>query len=340
MAFVSDLSYFLPERIVSNQDLAAQNPDWNMENVARKTGIQSRRIAAEDETASDLAFAAAERIFSAGAVRREEIDYLLFCTQSPDYLLPASACILQDRLRLPVRIGAFDFNQGCSGYIYGIQLADALARAGAANKVLLLTGETYSKYIHPRDRSVRVLFGDAATATIICARGSGAKIVATEVGTDGSGHQNLIVPAGAARKPASPETCQRVEDANGNCRTAENLYMDGQELFAFTLKRVPQVVERLLQKTGLALEEVDSFIFHQANAFMNQHLRTKMKLPEEKVPLAMEDIGNTVSNTIPVALARVGERFAPGDKIVLVGFGVGYSWGACLIEWGGVHISA
>jgi 3-oxoacyl-[acyl-carrier-protein] synthase III len=338
-AHIVGVSFCLPERVLTNQDLQAENPAWDMERIAQKTGIESRRIAAADQTAADLAFAAAESLFANGTVRRDEIDYLLFCTQSADYVLPASSCILQDRLGLSVHCGAIDFNQGCSGYIYGLQLANALVSSGSAHNVLLLTGETYSKYIHPRDRSVRVLFGDAATATVISADKPGARIVATEVGTDGTGCNNLIVPIGGARRRSSAELTQEFCDQNGSVRSAANLFMDGQELFAFTLKRVPALVDRLLEKTGLAAEEVDTYVFHQANAFMNERLRSKMRLPKEKVPLLLSDVGNTVSNTIPLTLARIASQLSSGDKVMLVGFGVGYSWGACLLEWAEVEVA-
>jgi 3-oxoacyl-[acyl-carrier-protein] synthase-3 len=338
-AHLRSVAVHLPAKVVTNEQLHAENPGWDMARIAAKTGIESRRIAAADETAADLAFAAAERLFANSTVQRDEIDYLLFCTQSPDYRLPASACILQDRLRLSVNCGAIDFNQGCSGYIYGLQLANALVSSRTAHNVLLLTGETYSKYIHPQDRSVRVLFGDAATASIISADTQGARIIATEVGTDGTGYNNLIVPMGGARKRSGAESPQEFCDENGSIRSEENLFMDGQELFAFTLKRVPALVARLLQKTGLAAEEIDTYVFHQANAFMNEHLRTKMRLPKEKVPLSLQDVGNTVSNTIPLTLSRIAPQLSSGSKVMLIGFGVGYSWGAALLEWGKVAVS-
>jgi 3-oxoacyl-[acyl-carrier-protein] synthase-3 len=339
MAHISDISCHLPDRVVTNEELHRENPDWDTERIAGKTGIESRRIAAEGETASDLAYFAAERLFGKSSVRRQDIDYLIFCTQSPDYLLPASACILQDRLGLPVQCGAIDINQGCSGYVYGLQLANALVASGTAKNVLLLTGETYSKYIHPRDRSVRVLFGDAGTASVIGTVERGAKFVTSVVGTDGSGYRNLIVPAGASRYPLGDSSSHETRDDNGNVRTDANLFMDGQELFTFTLRRVPALVEALLVRCDLTANEIDAFVFHQANTFMNEHLRTKMHLPKEKVPMALRDVGNTVSNTLPLTLAQVGHNFTPGNKIALVGFGVGYSWGACLLEWGDVALS-
>jgi 3-oxoacyl-[acyl-carrier-protein] synthase-3 len=338
-AYLRALAAHLPETVVTNEQLQAENPSWDMQRVADKTGIDSRRIAADDQTASDLAFAAAERLFANSTVQRNKIDYLLFCTQSPDYLLPTSACILQDRLRLSVSCGAIDFNQGCSGYIYGLQLAKALVSSGTASNVLLLTGETYSKYIHPQDRSVRVLFGDAATASVISAAKQGARIIDIEVGTDGSGCSNLIVPIGGARHRFSVEPPLETCDENGSIRSGANLFMDGQELFSFTLKRVPALIMGLLAKTGFTADAVDAYVFHQANAFMNEHLRAKMHLPKEKVPLLLKDVGNTVSNTIPLTLSRIAPQLSPGNKVMLVGFGVGYSWGACMLEWGTVEVS-
>jgi 3-oxoacyl-[acyl-carrier-protein] synthase-3 len=184
---------------------------------------------------------------------------------------------------------------------------------------------------------VRVLFGDAATATVITAHQGGARIVASEVGTDGSGCANLIVPIGGARRRPSPEKPPAISDENGSIRSDANLYMNGQELFAFTLKRVPEVINRLLAKTRLTADAIDMYVFHQANAFMNEHLRTKLHLPKEKVPLLFKDVGNTVSNTIPLVLSQIAPQLVCGSKVMLVGFGVGYSWGACLLEWGPIH---
>ncbi len=336
-AYIKAISYFLPATAVSNQQLQTENPDWDMARVAAKTGIDCRHIAGADETASDLAFGAASKLLSGAGIERSAIDFLLFCTQSPDYALPASACILQDRLGLSQGCGALDFNQGCSGYIYGLYLASAMVRAGMAHNVLLLTGETYSKYIHPRDRSVRVLFGDAGTATLVTAEAGGASILDGCLGTDGGGAANLMVPISGARNPRhgiAPE----VTDAAGCVRTGENLFMDGQELFGFTLKRVPALIQDTLQKNRMSAEDVRMYVFHQANAFMNEHLRKKAKIPCEKAPLCMEDVGNTVSNTIPLTLCRSAHELVTGDKVMLVGFGVGYSWGSCVLSWGDVAL--
>jgi 3-oxoacyl-[acyl-carrier-protein] synthase-3 len=336
-AYVAGIAYALPAREVTNADLQAEHPDWDMPRVAEKVGIHARRIAAPDETAADLGFAAARRLIDGMGIDPASIDALLFCTQSPDYLLPTTACVLQDRLGLPTSCAAFDFNQGCSGYVYGLWLAKALVGSGEARRVLVVTAETYSKFIHPRDRSVRVLFGDGASATLVTDDPAGARIGACTLGTDGSGYENLIVPAGGARRPACAATRVEHTDENGSVRSAEHLFMDGPELFAFTLKRVPEVVRATLARARLDVDAVDWYVFHQANAFMNEHLRAKLKIPKSKAPLHLERFGNTVSSTIPIALHEAAPAFHAGDRVLLVGFGVGYSWGAALLDWGAVR---
>jgi len=337
-AYISGITFVLPECVVTNQQLQEENPDWEVARIESKTGIKARHIAAENETALDLAVLAGKKLIQGLRIDPATIDTLLLCTQSPDFALPATACILQDKLGLPTTCAALDFNQGCSGYIYGLYLAKALVASESAKNVLLITSETYSKYIHPRDRSVRVLFGDGATATLITADSNGARIGACVLGTDGAGWNNLIVPAGRARSPYSDATKKETTDESGCTRSPENLFMDGQELFAFTLKRIPPLVEAILEKSKVAKDDVQWFVMHQANTFMNEHLRVKLKVPKERAPLCMEDVGNTVSCTIPLAMCRVGKSFQTGDKVMLVGFGVGYSWGATMLDWNDVKL--
>lgn len=336
-ATIAAIEYHLPEDLLTNDQLASEFPDWSVEKIEEKTGIACRRIAGEGECSSDLAVAAAEKLFRRGDVRRNEIDYLLFCTQSPDYFLPTTACLLQSRLGLPNGIGAIDFNLGCSGYVYGLGLATALIEAGQARNVLLLTAETYSKFIHPGDKSVRTLFGDAGAATLIrgdagCATPAIGPFV---YGTDGRGAANLIVPMGGFRQPHCPGQLPEVDD-QGNMRTRQNLYMNGAEIFRFTLESVPKSVHSLLARAEKTLADIDLFVFHQANRFMLEHLQRKMKIPPEKFYVSFKEYGNTVSSTIPIALAdALAEgRMRSGDLVMLVGFGVGYSWGATLVRWG------
>ena len=332
-AAVRAIEFFLPEATLSTSQLADKFPDWSVEKIDRKTGIQCRHIAGPDECASDLAVAAARKLFSSGACHPGDIDYVLLCTQSPDYFLPTTACLVQDRLGIPQSAGALDFNLGCSGYIYGLGLAEGLISSNQASSVLLLTAETYSKFLNPADRSVRTIFGDAAAATLLVARDSSAPIIGPFVyGTDGSGGSNLMVPAGGMRLPHSTATATETADDHGNTRAQDNLFMDGPEIFNFTLSAVPDSIQKLLVKANVSLDQVDLFVFHQANRYMLDHLRKRMAIPSEKFVLAMEDCGNTVSSTIPIALkhAAANGQLSKDSIVMLVGFGVGYSWGATL----------
>jgi len=333
-AALSAIEYYLPAAKLSTADLSAEFPEWAPEKIDEKTGIHERHLAAPGECSSDLAVAAAQKLFASGACKPESIDYVLLCTQSPDYFLPTTACLVQDRLGIPTTAGALDFNLGCSGYIYGLGLAEGLISSRQASNVLLLTAETYSKFLHPRDRSVRTIFGDAAAATWLTADDS-PSIGPFVYGTDGSGGPNLIVPAGGSRRPRTAESAIAVEDESGNVRSADNLYMNGAEIFNFTLDAVPKSVEALLKKALLSLSDIDLFVFHQANKYMLEHLRKRLKIAPEKFPVSMRNCGNTVSCTIPIALKQsdLEGRLAEGALVMLVGFGVGYSWGATLLRW-------
>jgi 3-oxoacyl-[acyl-carrier-protein] synthase-3 len=330
------IEYYLPARTVSNEDLAKEFPGWSVAKIQGKTGIVERHIAAPEECSSDLASAAARKLFDSGVCAPGDVDYLLLCTQSPDYFLPTTACLVQDRLGIPTCAGALDFNLGCSGYVYGLGLAEGLIKTGQANQILLITAETYSKFIHPGDKSVRTLFGDAAAATLLAgAPQERPHKTAYVLRTDGRGAKNLIVPAGGLRRRYSAQTAEPFRDDSGNVRASENLYMDGAEIFNFTLQTIPECVEALLARTGKALNEVDLFVFHQANQYMLEHLRKKLKIPAEKFYLFLAHCGNTVSSTIPIALkqAFTEGHLKDGDVVMLVGFGVGYSWGATLLQW-------
>ena len=335
-AALAAIEYYLPSQVLSTEDLSAEFPEWSVQKIDSKTGIYARHIAAEGECASDMAVAAAQKLFASGACEPQSIDYLLLCTQSPDYFLPTTACLVQDRLGIPTSAGALDFNLGCSGYIYGLGLAQGLIASGQASSVLLLTAETYSKFLNRGDRSVRTIFGDAAAATLLVAKDSPAPLIGPFVyGTDGSGGANLIVPAGGLRRPRSPETAVPQEDEGGNTRSPDDLYMNGAEIFNFTIAAVPESVHALMQKAGCALEDIDLAVFHQANKYMLDHLRKRMKIPAEKFQVTMSHCGNTVSSTIPIALkhAACEGPLRSGSLVLLVGFGVGYSWGATLLRW-------
>ena len=336
-AAIRAIEYHLPERILDNVALAAQFTDWPVEKIQSKTGIAQRRIAAPGECASDLAAQAAEKLLARMPEMRARIDFVLLCTQSPDYFLPTTACILQHRLGLATTCGAMDFNLGCSGFVYGLSLAKGLIETGQAENVLLLTAETYSRYLNPGDKAVRTVFGDAAAATFVCAtEAPGPAIGPFVFGTDGSGAQNLIVKTGAARCPTIPDA-PVVEDTSGNSRTENNLFMNGPEIFAFTIKAVPVAVQALLAKAGLMQDGIDLWVFHQANQYMLEHLRKKIGIPADRFAVAMANCGNTVSSSIPIALRELQAlgRLTDGLRLGLVGFGVGYSWAATLVRWQG-----
>jgi 3-oxoacyl-[acyl-carrier-protein] synthase-3 len=329
-ATIAAIATHVPERILTNEELAELFPSWPAHKILDKTGIRERRIAAEYETAADLAFQAAEKLFAAGAATADEIDFLILCTQASDYVLPTTACILQSRLGLRRDIGALDVNLGCSGFVYCISLAAGLIAAGAATNILILTADTYSKYINERDKSVRTLFGDGAAATLVRAgkEGSHAALGPFVFGTDGAGAGDLIVETGAFRRPRCSESALEREDASGNIRSDDNLFMDGAKVMGFTLREVPRAYGRLLSLSESTQDDYDYFVLHQANRFMLDALQKKMGLPDAKVPRYFENIGNTVSSTIPFVLAKLMEngQMPPGTRIMLLGFGVGLSW--------------
>jgi 3-oxoacyl-[acyl-carrier-protein] synthase-3 len=324
-ASIGPIAFHLPICVEDNDRLKAEFPKWDMDLIYKKTGIRARHIAAPGECASDLGVAAAEKLFCENNIDRGSIDFLLFCTQSPDYPLPTTACLIQQRLGLPTSIGAIDFNLGCSGFIYGLSLADGLIRSGAARRILLITAETYSKYIHPTDRSLRTIFGDGAAATLIEAAGE-PSLGAFVFGTDGRGADTLIVPEGGAR-PADAAIQPRKRK-----RWPSSLFMDGPELVKFTLEVVPPMVERILAQAKWTRDDVELYLMHQATCFMLDHLRERLGLDEKQVPLAMQEYGNTVSSTIPVLVQdlRTSGRLCPGTQTLLIGFGVGLSWAGCV----------
>lgn len=323
-AYITKIEYVLPENKVDNPK----------NRLTKKTGILSRHICAEDEIASDLAIRAAEKLLSE-KIDRSTIDFFILCTQSPDYYLPTTACVLQDKLGLSNDCGAFDYNLGCSGYIYGLSIAKGLIESGQARKVLLLTAETYSKYINPKDNTVYPLFGDAATATLI--EGYDEEKSGLDgfvLGTNGAGYHNLIVPVGGMKQRYFETAVEEITDEYGNYRTNRDLYMHGSAISDFALDVVPKTVEKILAKTGMSKADVDYYVFHQANKFMLQFLQMKCDLLYYPYWNDVKEYGNTVSCSIPIALVDMLEANKDKDinKVMSIGFGVGLSWGGCIID--------
>lgn len=330
-AYIQSVEYYLPEKIVTNKDISIKFPEWPEEKIFEKVGIRERHVAAEDETALDMAEKVCLKLFENNPTSKENIDFIVLCTQSSDYKLPTSACILQDRLGLPITIGALDYNLGCSGYEYGLALAKGLIIGQMARKVLLVTAETYSKYIHPKDKGNISIFGDAATATIVTTEGF-AEICDFSFGTDGSGFEELIVKTGGAKNPEKLE--EITLDENEHIVSSDHIYMDGGSIFSFTLKQVPKMIKELLEKSNKNMSDIDLFIFHQANVFILEFLRKKLKIDVNRFYYCIEQFGNTVSNTVPIALCNAIKDNTLKDKhnIMLLGFGVGLSWSGCLLK--------
>ncbi len=328
-AYIKAISYYLPEKIVTNEQLVEEFPEWSVDKIAKKVGINERHIAAEDETAGDMAYKAAEILIQENGIKRDSIDFVLLCTQSPDYFLPSTSCIIQSRLELSTRCGAFDFNLGCSGYEYGLAVAKGLIVSGVAKNILLLTAETYNKHIHPKDKGNRTIFGDGASASLISSEGF-AKIGEFVLGSDGSGYDRLIHKTGAMRHNQPLNDFH--EDENGTPLSSDHLYMDGKAIFDFTSDIVPPMIDETLAKNQLSMKDVDLFVFHQANRYMINYLRKLMEIDKDKFYVFMETVGNTVSSTIPIALCEAKKEGKLHGNVVLAGFGVGLSYGATLLK--------
>ncbi|MDR2754810.1 MAG: ketoacyl-ACP synthase III [Planctomycetaceae bacterium] len=335
-AEIRSIAYYLPENYLGNAELAQCFPNWTEEKIVSKLGIERRPIAASNETATDMGVKAAENLFENGCCEPEEIDFLLFCTQSPDYFLPTSACLIHERLGLPKSCGALDFNLGCSGYIYGLSLAKGIIETGSAQHVLLITSETYSKYINREDRASRPLFGDGASATLISAVPACTETLIGPFvfGTDGSGADLLIVPAGGHRMPQTPETALELPDGKGNIRSKEQLKMHGPGIFSFAIDRVPPLIDELLNKSGQTRNDIGCYIFHQANKYMLDRLQELCRLEGLNYFSNMMQRGNTVSSSIPIAIVDAwrAEILKPKQHTMLIGFGVGLSWGGTLVQ--------
>jgi 3-oxoacyl-[acyl-carrier-protein] synthase-3 len=329
-AVIKSIASYLPEQVLTNEMLSTAFPEWSVEKISSKIGICERRIAGS-ETITGMAVKAAKNLFESSRLNPNDVDYILLCTQSPDYILPTSACIIQHELNIPSSSGAIDFNQGCSGYIYGLSLAKGLIAGKIAKNVLLITSEAYTKHIHHEDKSNMAIFGDAATASWITT-GSGLEIENFVLGTDGKGANNLIVNNGGSRFPK--DDGKSYIDSNGMTHHDNCLFMNGSEIFNFTLESIPPLISATLKSNDLQMDDVNWFVFHQANAFMLHHLRKKIGIHLDKFPINMEYTGNTVSSSIPLVLENlfIEKKINSFDTLMLTGFGVGYSWGSVIIK--------
>jgi len=331
-AALGPVSVYFPEKCETNAQLQAEFPKWDMELIGEKTGIYQRYIAAENECASDLGVAACRRLFEEQDVDPASIDFLLFCTQTPDYPLPTTACLMQERLGLPTSTGALDFNLGCSGFVYGLSIADGLIRSGAARRILLVTAETYSKYIHPTDRSLRTIFSDAGAAALIDSKDE-PTLTAFRFGTDGTGANTLLATKGGARPEADAHKPRHRR------RWPSDLYMDGPSLINFTMGAIPELVASILRLDGASMEDVDLMLLHQATRKMLELIQERLHVDDARLPIELSDVGNTVSCTLPILIDQLRRdgRLKAGHRNMLIGFGVGLSWAGCMWKetWGG-----
>lgn len=317
---IAAIGTYFPQTVLTNDELVARfsfEPDF----LTEKIGVLSRPVAGPDEGVSDMAAAAARQLFDSGAVDPGDVDLLVVCTQNPDYRLPATANIVQDKLGLPRTVAAFDINQGCSGFIVGLSVVRGMMRAEGLTNALLVTAEAYSKVMEPGDRQTMPLFGDGAAATLVTAGGPGrpGRFV---WGSDGSGAKHLMVRGGGGLHPLTPPTGENA------------LFMDGRAIFNFMMRRVPACVRDCLAVNRLDMDDIDLFAFHQASRYMLENLARMLKIPADKVPIHIEHTGNTVSSTIPVLLAALGGPEAlRGKRVLASGFGVGLSWGATVITF-------
>lgn len=328
-------SYYVPEQKLTHAELEARYGADTARKIADSSGILERRVVTAGQCASDLAVRAAEDLLNAHRIDRSTIDLVIFATQTPDYLLPTTACLMQERLKLPTSCAAFDINLGCSQYVYSLAVAHSMVEAGLARRALVMTGDTVSRILHPQDRAVVPLFGDAGTATLLerCPAEQG--FLRFKLGTDGKGAPFLIWPTSGLRLPRTPQSAEVIVDKSGSSRRADDMAMDGAAIFVFTLKTVPKLVEDLLAEQGMTVADVDLFIFHQASEMIVESSAKKLKIPREKLHYKLHDVGNSGGSTVGIALtdAWLKGRIRPGMKILLSAFGVGLSWAGALIRW-------
>ncbi|MDB5582198.1 MAG: 3-oxoacyl-(Acyl-carrier-protein) synthase [Bradyrhizobium sp.] len=323
----------LPEKIVTNADLEREYPSWELSRLLSRTGVEERRIAAPDETALDLGYRACQALDARGALKPDEIDALIFCTETPDYPLPPNSSVLHGMLKLSPQVMAFDITLACSGFVYALGIARSLVLSGTARRVLIVTADTYSRLIHRGDRSSRCLFGDGGAATIVSS-GPGLEVLDVKFNTAGERYDKFIVRAGGSRAPRSSATGETVTDRSGNIRTAEHIEMDGLGVLSFFASVVPQAVKLMLESHGLSKDDISCYVFHQASQVALEGVGRGLGISKDRMIFNLAKIGNLVSASVPVALeAAINEgRLKPDQKAVLCGFGVGLSWATALVR--------
>ena len=331
---IKAIEYYLPEKEVSNEDLQILHPTWDLKKVGEKSGVFSRHISATNETAFDLACKAIEKLFAEGKIEKSEIDGIIFCTQSPDFIMPSNAFLIHKYFNFNHRVWAFDYNLACSGYVYGISICRGMIETGMAKNILLINADTYSKYIHSGDRSTSVLFGDGAAVSLI-SQAEVSSVIDIQLASSGKEYESFYIPSGGTRIPKSEFTKATITDYSGNENTQENIQMNGFAVWKFISVIVPEQIKSLLAKNNLLITDIALFGFHQASKLTLDSLIKVLKIQPEQTFSNLETIGNTVSASIPIALKQAEEqgKLKRGDLILLSGFGVGLSWGSALLKY-------
>ncbi|MDI5950750.1 3-oxoacyl-ACP synthase III family protein [Flavobacterium yafengii] len=331
---IKHIEYYLPEKVITNIDLAKNNPEWNIEKIEEKSGVKKRHIAEPNETALDLAIKAVEKIFSSSVISKDDIDAVIFCTQSHDYVMPANSFLIHKHFNFKQSVWTFDYNLACSGYIFGLAITRGILETGLAKNVLLINSETYSKYINLKDRSTSILFGDGAAVSVISMEDFGG-IVDVILSSSGEKFDSFYIPAGGMRTPKSDDTKKTIIDDSGNVKCLENIHMNGFAVWQFISKNVSEQISTLLERNHLNVDDIDLYVFHQASKLTLDSLVKSLKLDRDKVFLNLENVGNTVSASVPIALkdAELNGKLKRGDLVLLSGFGVGLSWGSIIMRY-------
>lgn len=337
---ISGMAGAVPSNVINNREYTQHFDKEAVGEIIDKTGVEQRRISNDKTTASDLCFAAANKLFSDLEIDKSEIDVLLFVSQTPDYRMPATSIVLQGRLGLPKTTAAFDISLGCSGFVYALSTAYAYAQQQGINKVLLLDGETRSKVYHPKDRKTGFIFGDAGIAAII-EKDQNVGTSFFSLNSDGLLFDLIKIDAGGYRQPSTPQTLkEKVVDKYGNIRSDEHGHMNGADVFNFVLREIPRNIKQTLTFAKTSIENFDYYVFHQANKFMNDYLVKKLKLDKNKVPATISKYGNTSSVSIPITIVdQLVGKTQGKKKLLLCGFGVGMSWATACIETNNMNIS-
>jgi len=333
---ITHVQYCLADHVSTNAELQQEFPEWDMGRVEAKSGILERHVAAGGETALDLAKRACRDLLLRASIEPHDVDGIVFCTQSPDHIMPSDAFLLHEFLELRHDTIAFDYNLACSGYIYGLAIVQGLIEIGLVRNVLLVTADTYSKYINKADRATRSLFSDAAAVSLISeARGGSSGVMDISLASSGKNHRSFYIPAGGCRLPRSDDTARESADEGGNVRSMNDIHMDGFAVWKFIATEVPKQIASVLARNNLTVDDIDLYVFHQASKLTLDSLTKALQIPCHKVYTNMASVGNCVSASIPIALAdaAIEGRLRRGQLVLLSGFGVGLSWGTLLMRY-------